>query len=93
MPFLKAFLIWIGGNAYGREIVDALSVDQIIDEIFRWFQLPLSPPESQYEWAWEWTQHGALNETVSTIAYNIDKISCSQFAKLLVEPSAFGYGN
>lgn len=70
------------GDAYSREFVDALSVDQIINEISKRLQLPLSTPESRCEWAWAWTQHGALNETASTIAYNIDKGSCSQFAKI-----------
>lgn len=81
VPFLNA-LICIGEAAYSREFVDALSIDQTINEISKWLQLPLSIPESRCEWTWAWTQHGALNEATSTIVYNIDKGSCSQFAKI-----------
>ncbi len=82
MPFFNALLIYIGEDEYGREFVDALSVDQTINKISKWLQLPFSTQESRCEWAWIWTQQGALNKTASTIAYNIDKDSCSQFAKI-----------
>lgn len=82
VPFLNALLIHIGEDAYGREFVDALSVDQTINEISKWLHLPFSTQESRCEWAWAWTQERAWNETASTIAYNIEKDSCSQFAKI-----------
>jgi hypothetical protein len=80
VPFLNAFVIYIGGGTYSRKFVDALSVDQKIQYIFKSLEIPFSPPESRWEWAW--TPHEALNEIASTIAFNIDKDSCSQFAKI-----------
>jgi len=80
VPFLNAFVIHIGGGTYSRKFVDALSVDQKIQYIFKSLAIPFSPPESRWEWAW--TPQVALNETASTIAFNIDKDSCSHFAKI-----------
>lgn len=80
VPFLNAFVIYIEGETYSRKFVDALSVDQKIQYIFKSLEIPFSSPESR--WEWSWTSHEALNEIASIIAFNIDKDSCSQFAKI-----------